>query len=95
MEHVIAPLVLAISGLPALAIAAWSGRSGSAHARGTGLRWALIALCSFIAAVALYLSAGNHGAALAIGILFVVAVNALVVSMLLHLRRGYDGAPRK
>jgi len=95
MNDAVAPLVLAVTGLPALVIAAWSGRDGGAHARGTGLRWALIALCSFIAAIALYLAGGNRSAALAIGILFAVAVNVLAVSMVLHLRRGSDGAARK
>jgi hypothetical protein len=94
-NEVIAALVIALTGVPALGIAAWSGRDGSAHARGTGLRWALIALCSFIAAIALYFSGGNRSAALAVGIGFAVAVNALAVSMVLHLRRGNDGAPRR
>ncbi|KQO02233.1 MULTISPECIES: hypothetical protein [Stenotrophomonas] len=95
MNDVIAPLILAATGLPALFIAAWSGRGGSAHARGTGLRWALIALCAFIAAIALYFFGGHRGAAMAIGIGFAVAANVLVVSMVLHLRRGDTGAARK
>jgi len=95
MNEAIAPLVLAITGLPALFIAAWAGRRGGAHARGTGLRWALIALCSFIAAIALYLAGSNRSAAMAVGIGFAVAVNVLVVSMVLHLRRGDTGAMRK
>lgn len=95
MNDVFAPLVLALTGLPALAIAARSGRDGSAHARGTGLRWALVALCSFVAAIALYLCGGNRNAALAVGVLFALAVNGLAISMVLHLRRGPDGANRK
>lgn len=94
-NDVIAPLILAATGLPALGIAAWNGRDGSTHARGTGLRWALIALCSFVAAIALYFSGGNRSAALAITIAFAVAVNVLVVSMVLHLRRGNNGATGK
>jgi len=94
-NEAIAALVIALTGLPALGIAAWSGRDGSAHARGTGLRWALIALCSFIAAIASYFFGGNRSAAMAISVLSAVAINALVVSMVLHLRRGNDGAARK
>ena len=94
-NEVIAPLVIALTGLPALGIAAWSSRDGSPHSRGLGLRWALIALCSFIAAIALYLAGGNRSMAIAIASVVAGAVNALVVSMLLHLRRGGSGAGRK
>ena len=47
------------------------------------------------APIALYLAGGNRSMAIAIAIVFAVAVNALVVSMLLHLRRGGTGAGRK
>ncbi len=94
-NEVIAALVIALTGLPALGIAAWSGRGGSRHARGSGLRWALIALCSFIAAIALYLFGGNRSAALAIAIGFALVVNVLAVSLVLHLRRGTNGATGK
>ncbi len=92
-NDVLAPLILAASGLPALAIAAWSGRDGSAHARGTGLRWALIALALFLGALGLYLAGGNRTAQYAVVALLLVAVNGLCVALLLHLRRG-GGAPR-
>ncbi|WP_411834469.1 hypothetical protein [Pseudoxanthomonas mexicana] len=95
MDDVIGPLIIAASGLPALGIALWSGRDGSAHARGTGLRWALIALCMFVGALGLYLAAGNTGAMQAVAVVMVLAVNGILVSLLLHLRRGTAGASRK
>ncbi|MCW4454903.1 hypothetical protein OK348_08840 [Flavobacterium sp. MXW15] len=91
----IAPLVIAATGLPALAIAAWAGRDGSDHARGTGLRWALIALGMFVGALGLYLAGGNRSAVYAVVIALVVAVNALGISLVLHLRRGPDRMQRK
>ena len=83
----LAPLILALSGMPALAVAAWSGRAGDAHARGIGLRWALIALSLFLGAAALYWAGDSRPRVYAVAIALVVAVNALLLSMVLHLRR--------
>ena len=84
----LASLVIAITGLPALGIAVWYARSGLPHDRGTALRWALIALSIFAGAIGLYFSRGNQTAETVVGIGMVVLVNVLVVSMVLHLRRG-------
>lgn len=92
---VLAPLIIAATGVPALVIAGWSGRDGSDHARGTGLRWALIALSMFAGALGLYLSSGNQRVMYAMAIALVVAVNVLGVSLVLHLRRGSKQAPRR
>lgn len=40
--NIMVPLVVALSGLPALAIAASIGADDDDRARGLGLRWALI-----------------------------------------------------
>jgi hypothetical protein len=94
--NAIAPLIIAATGIPALCFAAWSGRPGTEHARGLGLRWALIALCLFIGAIGVYLAGDNRNIAYGVVIALVVAVNALGVSLVLHLRRdGNNGAPRK
>ena len=93
--NAIAPLIIAATGIPALCFATWSGRPGTAHARGMGLRWALIALCMFVAATGVYLAGDNRNIAYGVVIALVVAVNALGISLLVHLRRGNNGAPRR
>jgi len=89
-------LIIAATGIPALCFAVWSGRPGTAHARGLGLRWALIALCLFIGAIGVYLGGENQNIVYGVVIALVVAVNALGVSLVLHVRRdGNNGARRK
>lgn len=85
------PLAVALSGIPALGIAFWSGRAGDPLARGIGLRWALIALCFFIGAVGLYVAGDSKPFLYGVVIAMAVAVNALLVSMLLHLRGSGTG----
>lgn len=94
MNDLLAALIVALTGLPALGIAAWSSRDGSRHARGLGLRWALIALSLFLGAIGLYLAAGNRMATYAVVIALVV-VNALGVALVLHLRRAPVGTGRR
>ncbi|MFT4249528.1 MAG: hypothetical protein QM581_16070 [Pseudomonas sp.] len=86
--NLIAPLILALSGLPALAIAAWIGGNGDARARGLGLRWALLGLAILLGAAALYWAGDSRAHVYAVVIALVLAVNALAVSMVRHLRRG-------
>lgn len=88
MHAAIAPLALALSGLPALVIAAWIGGKGDDRARGLGLRWALIGLAILVGAAALYWAGGQRVGVYVVAIALLLAVNALIVSMLLHLRRG-------
>ncbi|MEA5666358.1 hypothetical protein VA603_02225 [Stenotrophomonas sp. MH1] len=93
--NALAPLIIAATGIPALCFAAWSGRPGTVHARGLGLRWALIALCLFVGAVGVYLAGDNRNIAYGVVIALVIAVNALGISLVVHLRRERNGAPRK
>lgn len=95
MNQIMAPLIIAITGLPALAIALWSGRDGSAQGRGAGVRWALIALCMFIGAICLYWAGADRPRVYMVVIAMVIAVNALGISLVMHLRRGGDGARRQ
>lgn len=88
------PLIIAVSGLPALGIAAWHARADDAHSRGTALRWALIALAILGGAIGLYFAGGSHAAQVAVVVAMVVAVNAAAVSLVLHLRRGGTGTGR-
>lgn len=84
----LAPLILALSAMPALAVAVWSGRAGDAHARGIGLRWALIALSMFLGAAALYWAGDSRAHVYAVAIVLLATVNALLLSMVLHVRRA-------
>jgi len=82
------PLIIAVSGLPALGMAAWYARSDDAHSRGMALRCALIALAILGGAIGLYFAGDHHTAQIAAVVAMVVAVNAVAVSMVLYLRRG-------
>ncbi|AKC85831.1 hypothetical protein [Pseudoxanthomonas suwonensis] len=91
----LAPLLVAVSGLPALGIAAWyTSDAAGPHARGIALRWALIALAIFLGAGALYWAGGERTRTTAVVVAMLVAVNALAVSLVLHLRRGDRDAGR-
>ncbi|KAF1702463.1 hypothetical protein [Pseudoxanthomonas suwonensis] len=87
----VAALVVAITGLPALGVAAWYARYEDEHARGLALRWSLIALAILCGAVGLYFAGGSRGATTAVAVAMAVAVNALAVSTVLHVRRGRGG----
>lgn len=95
MVNMYAPLIIAATGIPALCFAAWSGRPGTAHARGIGLRWALIALCLFVGGIGVYLAGDHQNIAYGVIVALVIAVNALGISLVMHLRRGGNGAPRQ
>ncbi|WP_349778527.1 hypothetical protein ABQ039_005905 [Xanthomonas sp. WHRI 6108] len=84
--NVMVPLVVALSGLPALAIAASIGADDDDRARGLGLRWALI-LVILIGAACLYWAGDNRAGIYAVVIGMLVGVNVLIVSMVMHLRR--------
>ncbi|MFC7521211.1 hypothetical protein ACFQS6_16125 [Xanthomonas populi] len=85
--NVMVPLVVALCGLPALAIADSIGADDDDRARGLGLRWALISLVILIGAACLYW-AGDHRAGMyAVVIGMLVGVNIVIVSMVMHLCR--------
>ena len=87
------PLVIAVSGLPALGIAIWSARAGDPFSRGTALRWALIALSILCGAAALYFAGGSRSAAIVVVAAMALAVNGLLLSLALHVRRSGRGDP--
>jgi hypothetical protein len=86
--HALVPLVLAISGLPALLIGAWMSREPDARSRGMAVHWVLVGLAIQAGAVGVYWAGSDDGGVHAIVIAMVVLVNALIVSMLLQLRRN-------
>jgi hypothetical protein len=85
------PVVVAASGLPAVAIAAWLARSASALQRALALRMALVGLAILCGALGLYWAAGDPGRTRLVALAMVVAVNALGISMFLRARREARG----
>ncbi|WP_447939070.1 hypothetical protein [Pseudoxanthomonas mexicana] len=85
--HALAPLILALSGLPALLIGAWVSRAGDPRSRGMAVHWVLIGLAIQAGAVGLYWAGDDDRLAQGSVIAMVVLVNALIVSMVLQLRR--------
>ncbi|CAN7407024.1 hypothetical protein LJR143_002351 [Pseudoxanthomonas sp. LjRoot143] len=86
--HALVPLVLAISGLPALLIGAWMSREPDARSRALALHWVLVGLAIQAGAVGVYWAGDDDRIAQGIVIAMVVLVNALIVSMVLRLRRN-------
>ena len=85
--HALIPLVLAVSGLPALLVAAWMSRANDVRSRGQALHWLLVGLAIQAGAVGVYFAGDDGRRAQGIVIAMVVMVNALIVSMVLQLRR--------
>nr|WP_298126396.1 hypothetical protein [uncultured Pseudoxanthomonas sp.] len=86
--HALVPLILAASGLPALLIGAWMSREPDTRSRGMALHWVLVGLAIQTGAVGVYWAGNDDGRVHGIVIAMVVLVNALIVSMLLQLRRN-------
>jgi hypothetical protein len=86
--HALVPVVLALSGLPALLIGAWMSRESDRRSRGMALHWVLVGLAIQAGAVGVYWFGEDDGLVHGIVIAMVVLVNALIVSMVLQLRRN-------
>ena len=86
--HALVPLILAVSGLPALLIGAWMSREPTVRSRGMALHWVLVGLAIQAGAVGIYWAGDDDRVAQGIVIAMVVLVNALIVSMVLQLRRS-------
>lgn len=89
--NVVASLVIAVTGLPALGMAAWYARFDHDQARALALRWALIGLSILAGAIGLYFAGHSQALATAVVVAMVVAVNALAVSVVMQMRRGRGG----
>ncbi|MCF5920272.1 hypothetical protein [Xanthomonas perforans] len=83
--NIMVPLVVALSGLPALAIAASIGADDDDRARGLGLRWALISLVILVGAACLYWAGDNRAGIYAVVIGMLIGVNALIMLIVMHL----------
>ena len=86
--HALVPLILALSGLPALLVGAWMSRADVVRSRGQALHWLLVGLAIQAGAVGVYFAGEDGRRAQGIVIGMVVLVNALIVSMVLQLRRN-------
>ena len=75
------------SALPALLIGAWLSRAGDPRSRGMAVHWVLIGLAIQAGAVGLYWAGDKDRLAQGVVIAMVVLVNALIVSLVLQLRR--------
>ena len=91
MKELFAPLIMALTGLPALGIAFWSARDGSPLGRVQGLHWALMALCIFLGAAGLYWAAGSEARTWLVVGAMVLAVNGLAISLIIKLRKAQRG----
>lgn len=91
MDTLFAPLIMALTGIPALGIAFWSARDGSAIGRVQGLHWALMGLCIFLGAAGLYWSGGSEARTWAVVGVMVLAVNGLAISLIIKLRKAQRG----
>jgi|GEM_PF-399488 hypothetical protein len=88
------PLAVALTGgLPALGIAVWTARSENPQLRAGARRWALVALVILCGAAALYFAGGNRSAAIVVVAAMALAVNGLLLSLALHVRRSGRGDP--
>ena len=91
--HALVPLVLAVSGLPALLVGAWLSRANDDRSRGLALHWVLVGLAIQAGAVGIHWAGDDDSIAQGIVIAMVVLVNALIVSMVLQLRRRNRKSP--
>ena len=85
------PLLLALAGLPAIAVAAWLAKDARPASRGLAIRMALVGIAILLGALGLHW-AGTDGRRVLQGVLaLAVVVNALALSMWWHVRRSNAG----
>jgi thiol:disulfide interchange protein len=87
------PLLVAVSGLPAVGMAAWLARSPLPQRQALALHMALVGIAIFAGALGLYWAGADAGRVRAVAAVLLVVVNLLGVSLLLRMRR--DGAGRR
>ncbi len=88
------PLLLALGGLAAVAIAAWLVKDPRPASPGLGLRMALVGIVILLGALGLYWAGTDETIALWVVLGMALLVNLLGVSMWWHLRRLSRG-PRQ
>lgn len=81
------PLLLALAGLPAIAIAAWLAKDTRPASRGLAIRMALVGITILLGALGLYWAGDDGSHALKIVLAMALLVNALALSMWWHVRK--------
>lgn len=82
----LAPVLVAIAGLPAVGIAAWLARDGRPASRGLAVRMALVGIVILLGALGLHWAGDDGGRVLKIVLAIALLVNALALSMWWHVR---------
>ena len=83
----IAPLLLALAGFPAIAVAAWLAKDARPASRGLAVRMALVGIAILLGALGLHWAGTDGRRVLQVVLVLAVIVNALALSMWWHVRR--------
>ena len=82
----LAPVLLAIAGLPAVAIAAWLARDERPASRGLAVRMALVGIVILLGALGVHWAGDDGSRVLKVVLAMALLVNALALSMWWHVR---------
>ncbi len=94
MANLTAALVMAFLALPAVGMGAWFARDPRPTSPVMALHMALVGIVMLLAALALYLVGDDRTQAMWITIALAVAVNALMLSLVLRIRRVREDRTR-
>lgn len=87
----LAPPLLALAGLPAIAIAAWLAKDARPASRGLAIRMALVGIVILLGALGLHWAGQDGARALKVVLALALVVNALALSMWWHVRKFAPG----
>ncbi len=81
------PLLLALAGIPAIAIAAWLAKDSRPASPGLAIRMALVGITILLGALALHWAGDDGNRVLQIVLAIALLVNAFALSMWWHVRK--------
>lgn len=87
----LASLLLALAGLPAIAIAAWLAKDSRPASRGLAIRMALVGISILLGALGLYWAGDDGSRVIKVVLAMALVVNALALSMWWHMRKFAAG----
>ena len=87
------PVLIAVCGLPALALAAWLARDARPASPGLAIRMALVGVVILLGALGMHGAGADGRRVLQVVLAMAVLVNALALSMWWHLRRFHRPGP--
>ena len=87
----LASLLLALAGLPAIAIAAWLARDTRPASPGLAIRMALVGIVILLGALGLFWAGDDGRRVLMVVLSMALLVNALALSMWWHVRKFAPG----